>query len=117
MFDQITDFQVTQLSTSMQRSSLSFIPEQSGSVYCAAENSEGKHDASISFLLTDLDEPFSIWSGDKYSAPASAGDSFSLNCGLTRPESPATLNFYKDNELVENSTGKQKDCFSSERRD
>lgn len=83
---------------------ISFLPESTGIVYCAAKNSEGRNEISDSVIVTDLEEDLFVWTTNEL--PISAGQSVSVMCGASAYKYATEVNWYKDTILVQKSPGK-----------
>lgn len=87
-----------------QTSFLNFIPERSGMVSCAVNNSEGSNEIKVNVTMSDLEEEFFIWTNSEL--PISTGDNVSVRCGALTYRYAAGLNWYKNGNIIVNSPGK-----------
>lgn len=91
-----------QLSDFIQNSTIEFTPESTGFVTCNAKNTEGTSEAKAEVVITDLDKEFIIWSNGNEVA---ANEQYSIWCGASAHKYATELYWYKNDVLVENSSG------------
>lgn len=92
-----------QMSDFMQNSTIEFTPEKTGFVTCNAKNTEGTSEAKAEVVVTDLEKEFIIWSDGELEV--AANEQHSIWCGASAHKYATELYWYKDDVLVENSSG------------
>lgn len=96
------EFETIPKTTFNQTSSITFTTNSTVIVECEAQNSVGDTRTIADVIVNDLKEDFSIWSDNEL--PISSGDDVTVTCGASAHKY-AKVDWYKDDVLIENSTG------------
>lgn len=89
-----------------QTSTLTFRFTSPGRVFCSADNGLGSDTAKGMLTIGDLKEDLQVW-GVEPENPISVNDEVRLYCGALVYNFTGPLNWYRDNLLVEESSGVQ----------